>query len=834
MHMKHIFSSAETNSQHNHPLADIPHAEKRKTAKEGRLRRHAVAAAASAVALGIGLTTPLVHGASGSCADLNVSDYRFGFCYLDSNDLLAVFPTGTLIGTLSPTVTVGGGVDSAFIVNRGSIIGQSSGAGIINSGTNLQIVNSGTIVNPNAQAIIVNPASASITFISNESGGQIIGSTGINVIAGSIGTIDNQAGALIRGVNGDAIRIDSGQLSELNNAGELNGAVRSGSTTINLLGSQATISGPVVNPGGSINIRSGADFTAENTFDSATFLIESGGRLRVSGTAYALTVADPAAEAFNNAGTLDVAEGLQARITGNYTQSGTLRIGASSTSSYGQLRVTGNAVLTGTASFEVDVNTTNTLAAGQTLSDVISATGTLTNSAPANNVTDNSYLFDFTSATSGNGVDLQVVAATTAPAPAPAPAPPRRPRPPAPSPAPAPAPAPAPVGIVPAVIQSGLANGGPAAAVLDGFIRGGATGTDFDAVVTALGRLPNARSVALAVGQSMPALHGNAPAMLMSLGSSTSLAVQQQLQGDGGPTASLQEPSGANFGGGGGAGGRSDSGKGLWVKALGNRLNQDTVDGASGYKLSTYGLMGGLQSELNATTTLGFGLGYLDSDVAGQDFAAGQSSDIESVQLVGYGQYAIGDAGWQLNWQGDFTRSRVESERNITFIGRTAQAKYNGDAWHLGVGISKAYTVNPTTTVQPSVALDWRSFKAEGYTETGAGALNLQVNEQTAQEAVLKVGAQVQQQLTPQTQWLASAALGYDLRDQRDAVTARFTGGGVAFTTEGLPASRTLGELGLGIRHQASNGMEVVARYDLRLREGLRDQTASVRVNWAF
>lgn len=365
--------------------------------------------------------------------------------------------------------------------------------------------------------------------------------------------------------------------------------------------------------------------------------------------------------------------------------------------------------------------------------------------------------------------------------------------------------------------------------MLDGFIRGGASGTDFDNVVTALGRLPSGRSVAQAVGQAMPSMHGNAPATLMSLGGSTGVVIQAQLEG--GPVASLQEPNGGR---GGGAGGRNDSGKSLWVKTLGNRVNQDTVDGASGYKLATYGLMGGVQSESSPTTTLGFGLGYLSSEVKGQDFAASHGSDVESVQIVGYGEHALGTAGWQLNWQGDFTRSRVESERHLGFIGRTAQAKYDGDAWHLAVGVSKAYAMNAETTMRPMVALDWRSFKARGYTETGAGALNLQVNAQTAQEAILKVGAQVQQQITPQTQWLARAALGYDLRDQNNAVTARFTGGGVAFTTEGLPQSRTLGELGVGIRHQASDSMELVARYDLLIRKGLRDQTASVRLNWAF
>ena len=460
------------------------------------------------------------------------------------------------------------------------------------------------------------------------------------------------------------------------------------------------------------------------------------------------------------------------------------------------------------------------LAVGQTLANVLTAT-TLSNSAAASSVTDNSYLFDFESVTNGNAVDLAIVAAAAPPSPGPAP-----------------------VGIVSAVLQNNLRRGAPTAGVLDGFIRGGATGTDFDNVVTSLGRLPDSRSVALAVGQTMPSMHGNAPATLMHLGSSTGVVIQQQLQpvrvasllernlgGRGGALASLLK---RNVGGGGRAGGTSPTDQGLWVKTLGNRVNQDAVDGASGYKLATDGLLVGMQTELNATTTLGFGLGYLDSDVDGQDFAASHSSDIESVQLVSYGRYALRDAGWQLNWQGDFTRSGVESERNITFMGRTAQARYNGVAWHLGVGISKAYQVNPHTTVQPMLALDWRRFKAEGYTETGAGALNLQVDEQTAREAILKVGAQVQQQITLQTQWLASAALGYDLRNQRNAVTARFTGGGVAFTTEGLPASRTLGELGAGIQYKASDNLDLVARYDLRVGKGLRDQTASVRLNWAY
>jgi outer membrane autotransporter protein len=244
--------------------------------------------------------------------------------------------------------------------------------------------------------------------------------------------------------------------------------------------------------------------------------------------------------------------------------------------------------------------------------------------------------------------------------------------------------------------------------------------------------------------------------------------------------------------------------------------------------------MAGVQSDLNARTTLGFGLGYLQSKVDGKDFAASHSSDIEGVQLAGYGHHTLNEAGWQLNWQGDYTRGRVESQRHLGFIGRTAEGKYDTDAWHVGVGVSRSVAVGPNMTFKPMVSLEWRRFKSEAYTETGAGALSLQTQSQKAEEAILKFGAQVQGDLGSQSQWLARAALGYDLSNQQNAVTARFTGGGAAFTTVGLPHSKTVAELGVGLRYRPTEGMEVIARYDLALRKGLRDQRATVRLGWSF
>lgn len=373
---------------------------------------------------------------------------------------------------------------------------------------------------------------------------------------------------------------------------------------------------------------------------------------------------------------------------------------------------------------------------------------------------------------------------------------------------------------MPAVLQQGLINGAPAATVLDGYIRGGLTGSDWDTVVTALGLLPTNASVAAAVGQVMPALHGNAAAVGLNHSAATGSAIEQQkaLRGQ--------------------SGGDGLQGRGLWVKPLGNWLDQDNVDGASGYKMNTQGIVGGVQADLGAASTLGLALAYIDSDVQGKGYASAHSSDIESVQLTGYGQQVLGQSvdgasPWSLGWQAGYTRSRFESERAMSFIGRTAQAKFNADVWHLGLAMSKAFVSN-ATTVTPGVHLDWRQFKADAHTETGAGALSLDMQAQKAQETILKFGAQVQHDADHQLQWLAHAALGYDLQSGDHAVTAQFTGGGAAFTTPGLPRARTVAEMGVGMRYKPSEAMAVTARYDIALRKGLRDQTASVRLGWVF
>lgn len=703
---------------------------------------------------------------SGTCTGtgaITVPDARVGQCILENGDSVTITGSGSITGSLNG-VLVDLGQSAQVIENAGTIEG-SPFDGVHVEGNLVRIDNDGVITGPGAA--LYN--------------------------SGAIGTVNNRAGAQMSSSGGNAI-VNDGVISVINNAGVINGAIVTSNTTLNLQGTAASVTGAITNTGGTVNVSTGAAFATENTISTGRLVIESGARLRVGASGHGLTVTDAAADALLNAGTLAVAEGVTANVTGNYTQTGTLRVGASSSASYGRLNVAGDATLTSTARFDVDVNTSQSLVAGDTLSGVLSATGTLTNAASPGNVSDNSALFNFRSVTNGNQVDLQVLAAGGE-----SPSQPETDS--------------SGQGIIPATVQAGLVNGVPVAQVLDGYIRGGRTGTDWDAVVTALGQLPDDASVARAVGQAMPSLHGNASRALLAHASSTGSALVEQLAWSG-------------MGSGDGT-----PGSGLWVKPMSTWVEQDRYRQISGYRVRSQGLVGGYQTSFGPGSTVGFGLAYLDGRMEGRDFAMGQRSDLESVQLLGYGAYDL--SGWRLQWQADATRSSVRSQRWLGFIGRSAQASYRGNTWHIGLSFGRPMDMSGTT-VTPSVGLDWRRTRSGAYTETGAGALNLRVSAQTAEELIVKLGVQARHPMGTRTHLLAVAAVGYDLASGRDTTSAQFTGGGAVFATQGLARRRAVAELGLGVAHRASDAMELSMRYDLMVREGMTDQGASLRLDWRF
>lgn len=504
----------------------------------------------------------------------------------------------------------------------------------------------------------------------------------------------------------------------------------------------------------------------------------------------------------NGSGTLSIAGGNV--YTGNttvrggilqfdsFTQSAGSSIGiaTSGTGSYGKLVVTGVASLPGNAKINVDVAGVNTLAVGQVLSGVISA-GTLNASSFV--VSDNSALFNFRADLAGNSVNLTTL-----------------------------------LGILPssAVLANGPSPATGAARVLDDVLTKGASG-DMGNVVTAMGGLATERDVGRAITQMLPLLGGGVTSTMRDMLGAFNRALQNRIAASGGTGG----PSGVSSGEGG-------AGRQVWSTAFGSRANQGDRDGAAGFSANSWGLMFGLDGEVNRDTSIGLAYAHSNSRINGNTTFTNtaQRADIDSHLVAFYGKHSLSD-DVQLDGQVDVGRNRIDGTRDISFGGlhRTATSSYATYSAHIGTALSKNISLSERSTFTPGLRVDYTWLRTPGYSETGAAALNLNVAGNTSQALVLTAEGRLRHMLT-QASWLtAHLGIGYDALNARDNIVSTFAGTpGQSFVTPGTAHSPWLVSGGIGYAMQAGSGTQVSLRYDVEGRDGYLNQSVALKANWSF
>jgi uncharacterized protein with beta-barrel porin domain len=740
-----------------------------------------------------------------------------GYTGIDMNsssvDSITNSTTGTISGS-SRGIALYNGSHVGSISNSGMISGGSS-AGIFLSNSTITggISNNGTISGGWGGISLDNSNVGNSTISGDISNSGTIsgGNYGIYLSNSTIsGGITNNAGGTISGGSSAGIALYSSSVGSISNSGTISGSryaiyADSGSTlaNINITGnSTAHFLGDVYAQNTDVAVKTGATFANNSAFDVKSFAIENGATFNMgagsstSGMNNGVTVSN----GFTNAGKLAVAADTIAHINGNYTQSAsgvfetslatasqpnTLgfspSVSSGSSYAYGQLVVSGTADLSASNKINVNVVGTPTLAVGDVLAGVISA-GTLV-AGPAYTVTDNSTLFDFIGTTNGNTVDLTVKLGLTAAG---------------------------------SVASSGNTAAAGAAAVFDTLLNGSTSGNaNMATVITALGQLSSQQAVSDAVTQTLPLMTGG-----MAQATAASLhGVNHIVQARQGESRGLS--SGDDFVSNGNA----------WVKPLGSWAEQKDNNGAFGYKAQTFGVVLGADGELSQDSRLGVAVALTHSNV---DSNSGtQNAGVNSYQAIVYGSRSLKDAN-EINWQADYGYNQNKGDRHIAFVGTTANADYSSDSFHVGAGIGHTMTLSSQTSFTPSFRADYTTISNKGYTETGAGALNLVVNGQSTDEFILALDGKVAQKLSDTASVIANLGMGYDLNAKQNSITAAYQGGGAAFTTDGISPSAMLVRGGLGMVVNASKAMEVTARYDIETRSGFTAQTASVKLKMPF
>jgi len=483
----------------------------------------------------------------------------------------------------------------------------------------------------------------------------------------------------------------------------------------------------------------------------------------------------------SNGGTLSVGNATTPNatltITGNFTNTGTFSPAVASMASYGKLSVSGTATLTGST---LDVNVIGSPTLSGSLTSIIHA-GMVSGSFGT--VTDNSTLFNFTPVYTATDVNLTISAAST-------------------------------TGVLTAVTNQGNTPAVGAATILDNIIATDPTGTIGSLFVP----LTSNQQVSNAASQTLPLLTGGGTLVEGDLLGDINRVIEARNNANQGLS------SGDNFYGD----------KKFWLKPFGTWADQNDRDAVAGYKARIGGLALGADVTLSTISRVGVALAYAHANVDSNSSVAPQTDKIDLYQLIGYGSFNL-DPQTEINYQVDVGNNSNSGQRDILFAGETANASYNAFTAHAGIGIGRVMTLSPTTNFVPSVRIDYTSIHDNAYSETGAGALNLNVDSHTTEQLVFSLDGKLTHDLGNSTKLMANLGAGYDTMAEQASITAAYAGApGLSFATLGLTPSHWLWHGGLGVEKTTVSGMQVVGRYDVEGRNGYTDQTVSAKLRWTF
>ena len=236
-----------------------------------------------------------------------------------------------------------------------------------------------------------------------------------------------------------------------------------------------------------------------------------------------------------------------------------------------------------------------------------------------------------------------------------------------------------------------------------------------------------------------------------------------------------------------------------WGKVFDNVGRQGDKDNINGYRTKALGLMLAYDMPLNNQTRLGLGGGYANTTIDGNNF--GGTTKIDSYQLTGYLSHAPGP----VFVQGALTVGvdKYKGSRSIVFPGvsRTAAADYTGQQYTGIVMAGRHFSFNQNT-VTPLASLQVSRIHVDGYTESGAGDVNLRVDSQNYNFVQSSLGVKAERLIqsgngtySPEmhVKWL------HDFSSTTMRQNAAFTGGGATFTTQGIKQDRDLFNVGAGI-----------------------------------
>ena len=252
----------------------------------------------------------------------------------------------------------------------------------------------------------------------------------------------------------------------------------------------------------------------------------------------------------------------------------------------------------------------------------------------------------------------------------------------------------------------------------------------------------------------------------------------------------------------------SDAGRGLWVRGFGGHGKTDGDGNAAASRLRSSGLSIGFDAEIRDGLRLGAAVTAGTSRLSTDNNESGKT---RGTAVAVYGGYATG--AWNFSGSAGMSWGKNHMDRGIAFgtLNRTAGGDFDSDTLS-AYGEATYSLAMDGWVLQPLAGLSLSRNRADGFTETGAGALNLQVASQTTHSSKSILGARAffdtgRIRLEPRVVW------AHEFGDLNTPMTAQFQGAATAspFQISGAALKRDTLILGLGASGSIGKGVDLFA-----------------------
>jgi autotransporter-associated beta strand protein len=275
-----------------------------------------------------------------------------------------------------------------------------------------------------------------------------------------------------------------------------------------------------------------------------------------------------------------------------------------------------------------------------------------------------------------------------------------------------------------------------------------------------------------------------------------------------------------------------------WIDGSGIYGDVDGNANESAFDYTIWGGSLGADVQLADHWVLGLAGVYANTDI---DFSSRPGEGgIDTFQGGLYAGYV--DPRFHLGVSGRYAYNDTDGKRQIAYgLNRTAKADIDGDDYGARFEGGLNLLDIGGFILQPTASVDYTRLDQDGYTESGAGALNLEVEDNDLDSLVLGVGMRVHGTWKVDEElWIVPELRGrwlHEFLDTDRLIEARLVSapiGSSAFRIQGVELPRDAGSVGVAWNVITESAWSIIGSYDAILNGDLVQHVGSVTLSFEW